>query len=113
VKQLLPTRRETTISRAVSALMENKGGADDDAFGFIDPKVGGAALEASYASGRSRAAYSQAIVFIVGPGNYLEYQALRQLVSQQPTGARKVLYGCTEVLTPTEFLSQLQPAPGA
>ena len=67
----------------------------------------------SAASSRSRNPYGQAIVFVVGPGNYLEYQSLRQSVQTMPAATgiagatRKITYGCTEILTPTEFIGQL------
>lgn len=120
VKQLLPSRRETPITRVVTALMDNKGGAEEEHYAYLDPKLasgadgGGAA--AGGASSRSRNAYSQAIVFVVGPGNYLEYQSLRQSAQAAQGGApaglggaggRKITYGCTEVLTPNDFLAQL------
>jgi len=109
VRQLLPSKRETAVTRSVAALLDNKG--DDEAFGYLDPKLGATDSGAAAAASRSRAAYSQAIVFIAGPGNYLEYQAVRQRVSELSSapGASKVVYGCTEVLTPPEFLSQLAP----
>jgi len=104
VKQLLPSRRETAITRAAASLKENKGGAEDETFGYIDPKVG-STDGAGGGGSRSRAAYGQAIIFVVGPGNYLEYQTVRHRASQ-------VVYGCTEVLTATEFLAQLAPRGG-
>ena len=84
VKQLLPSRRETAITRAVKALMENKGTTpDEEAYGYLDPKLPGHDVAAT-ARVRSLA---HAIVFAVGPGNYLEYQALRQSVA--PPSARR------------------------
>ena len=48
------------------------------------------------------------MVFLVGPGNYLEYLSLKQASAQGGGvgGGRKIIYGCTEVLTASEFLSQ-------
>ena len=50
-------------------------------------------------------------VFVVGPGNYLEYQSLRQraqaAVTQPGLTGRKITYGCAEVATPTEFVAML------
>ena len=44
LKTMLPSKRETPVTRAVAALMDNKPGpsaaAEDDAFGYLDPKVG-------------------------------------------------------------------------
>ena len=81
--------------------------------------------------------YTQAIVFMCGPGNYLEYLSIReQVVGQQaypnpnpnpypypnpnpnpnqvagnPNAARNVLYGCAEMQTPSEFLAQVAQIP--
>ena len=112
VRQLLPSVRQTPVTQLVSALMDNKGGAEEEAYAYLDPKLGRGADGASAAS-RSRNPYNQAIAFVVGPGNYLEYQSLRQCAqTAQPTPGvsgtgRKVTYGCTEVLTPTEFVTQI------
>lgn len=63
--------------------------------------------------GELSAATAQAIVFVCGPGNYLEYLNLRERAqaAQQQAGAtsssaRNVVYGCTEVQTGSEFLAQ-------
>ena len=112
VKQLLPSRRETAITRAVKALMENKGTTpDEEAYGYLDPKLPGHDVAAT---ARVRSGFAHAIVFAVGPGNYLEYQALRQSVAPPsgtqagvPGAARRVSYGCTDVVSATDFLKQL------
>ena len=113
VKHLLPSRRDTPTTRALGALMENRPSADDDAYGCLDPKLGGTAAAAS-AAGRARAPFSHAIVFMAGPGNYLEYQAVRQSVAGVGAAggaagapSRSVVYGCTEVATPVEYAAQL------
>lgn len=46
------------------------------------------------------------MVFMIGGGNYNEYQNLMAYAKgQQPP--RSVWYGCTELLSPEEFLQQL------
>ena len=113
VRQLLPSRRETAITRAVASLMDNRGAsaADDDAYAYLDPKLPpGTELPPS---SRAKTAYTHAIAFVVGPGNYLEYMSLRQSAqaASQTAGTalhgRRVTYGCTEVLSSSEFLAQL------
>ena len=117
VRQLLPSNRQTPVAKAAAALMDNKGGAEEEAYAYLDPKLASSAEAGGGAPGgaasRSRNPYSQAIVFVVGPGNYLEYQALKQQGGQASSTAalpglgRKVTYGCTEVLAPNDFVSQL------
>jgi hypothetical protein len=113
VKQLLPGRRDTAVTRAVSALMDNRGGAEEESFAYLDPKL----PPGDSGSSRSRSHYTQAIVFMCGPGNYLEYLSIREQVAVQQAGAagaasaRNVLYGCAEMQTPSEFLAQVAQIP--
>jgi len=65
-------------------------------------------------AGRGRAPYSSAIVFVAGPGNYLEYMTLRErseahAPSQGGAPSRRVIYGCTELLNASGFAAQLAP----
>ena len=111
VKQLLPSRRDTAVTRAVSTLMDNRGGAEEESYAYLDPKL----PPGDGGSSRSRSPYTQAIVFMVGPGNYLEYQTIRESAQAAAAGAgaagaaaaRNVVYGCTEVQTASEFLKQV------
>ena len=69
------------------------------------------AAAASDPSARSRTPYAQAICFVVGAGNYLEYEILKQRVTpgaQPGVGRRRVVYGCTEVMSASAFLEQLK-----
>lgn len=113
VQQLLPSRRETPLTRAVAMLMDNasKNGCDDAGYAYFDPKLGCDAGDGAFCSSRGRNAYGQSIVFVVGPGNYLEYQNLRQSASTVVPAAggagRHVTYGCTEVLNANNFVRQI------
>ena len=78
-------------------------------YAYFDPKLAAAAADPATSS-RARHPFTHAIVFVVGPGNYLEYQTLNQAAQAAPStaaGGRKVTYGCTEGQTPTEFVAQL------
>jgi hypothetical protein len=44
------------------------------------------------------------MVFMVGGGNYCEYQ---NLMDSAATRKKVVTYGCTDLATPDEFLQQL------
>ena len=89
--------------------MDNRGGAEEESFAYLDPKL----PPGDPGSSRSRSHYTQAIVFMCGPGNYLEYLSIREQVAVQQAGAagagstRNVLYGCAEMQTPSEFLAQV------
>ena len=61
---------------------------------------------------RSRTGFKEAIVFVAGGGNYVEYQNLRDFAKRaelpgQPGSGKKITYGSTEILTAAEMLRQL------
>lgn len=55
---------------------------------------------------RQRSPFREVMVFMIGGGNYNEYQNLLAYTkgSQPP---RSIWYGCTELLNPEAFLYQL------
>lgn len=84
--------------------MDNKQGLEDEMYALIDPKISPTSDGTN--GSRHRTQCSTAIVFIAGPGNYLEYLSLRQQLGQPAAGGgKKITYGCAEVLTPQQFLA--------
>lgn len=63
--------------------------------------------------GQQRVAYSDAVVFVVGGGGYVEYTELLELAAQPGSagaagpGGRKITYGSTEIMSPSEFVNAL------
>ncbi|KAG1339480.1 hypothetical protein G6F62_005770 [Rhizopus arrhizus] len=104
VKNLLPIRKELVVSKIVSDIMsppQNEISKASD-FLYFDPKVS----KNSKAPRSHKVAFQEAIVFVVGGGNYLEYQNLQELANQN-NSKRKITYGSTEILSPQQFLDQL------
>ncbi|KAG1049761.1 hypothetical protein G6F43_007929 [Rhizopus delemar] len=104
VKNLLPIRKELVVSKIVSDIMsppQNEISKASD-FLYFDPKVS----KNSKAPRPHKVAFQEAIVFVVGGGNYLEYQNLQELANQN-NSKRKITYGSTEILSPQQFLDQL------
>lgn len=52
--------------------MECKSGSETDEYIYLDPKL----LKRSDATPKTRTVFQDAVVFIVGGGNYIEYQNL-------------------------------------
>lgn len=77
-------------------------GGTADSFVVIDPlaEAGRSSTDAPHNGSQ------EAIVFIVGGGNYLERERLVQW-GKACTPKRRVLYGATELLTGAQFCSQL------
>ncbi|KAK4759846.1 hypothetical protein SAY87_022977 [Trapa incisa] len=102
VKNLLSTDRQLALTRTVEALMEGKPNPEIDPYLILDPR---APKSSSGASSHLRGPFKEAIVFMIGGGNYVEYGSLQELAHQQPV--RHVIYGSTEILTGSEFVQQL------
>eukprot|EP00891_Asterochloris_glomerata_P004186 jgi/Astpho2/4186/fgenesh1_pg.00064_%23_12_t len=100
VKNLIAGEQRAAVTSAVESLMEAKATPENDAYVSLDPKAP--------LNGTSRVVgpFKEAIVFMVGGGNYLEYESLSGWASRaQPP--RSIVYGATELLTGEQFLQQL------
>lgn len=47
------------------------------------------------------------IVFVVGGGNYVEYQNVHDYGKSK--GLQRIVYGCTEMVSPKKFVEQVRP----
>ncbi|CAB1331144.1 unnamed protein product, partial [Coregonus sp. 'balchen'] len=65
---------------------------ETDDYRYFDPKM----LRGSESSTpRNKNPFQEAIVFVVGGGNYIEYQNLVDYTKAKP--GKRVLYGCSEL----------------
>ncbi|OEL18565.1 SEC1 family transport protein SLY1 [Dichanthelium oligosanthes] len=100
VKNLLSAGRQLALTRTVEALMEGKPNPEVDNYLLFDPRA------PRPGSGQFKGPFREAIVFMIGGGNYMEYRSLMELAERsQPT--KHVIYGATEVLNGVEFVEQL------
>ncbi|RLN59013.1 hypothetical protein BBJ28_00006811, partial [Nothophytophthora sp. Chile5] len=101
VKNFLPENKKLHVTRVADAICEMKPNTEDESFLYLDPKI-----KASGDVPRQRSPFREVMVFMIGGGNYNEYQNLLAYAKgQQPP--RSVWYGCTELLNPEAFLQQL------
>ncbi|KAJ3246301.1 Vesicle trafficking between the ER and Golgi [Chytriomyces hyalinus] len=112
VRNLLPTRKDLPSTRIVEAIMEgNTAGTDAEEYLQLDPKASRALAAGKSATkptlSSTNKGYQNAIVFVVGGGNYLEYQNLQDY-AQRSQQKKKVTYGSTEILTANAFIAQLE-----
>ena len=103
VKNLLSSDRQLALTRTVEALMEGKPNPEIDNYLVFDPR---SPKSSSGSSSHLKGPFKEAIVFMIGGGNYVEYGSLQELVQRQQPG-RHVIYGTTEILTGVEFIEQL------
>lgn len=102
VKNLLSNDRQLALTRTVEALVEGRPNPEIDSYLMFDPR----APKSSSGSSHLKGPFKEAIVFMIGGGNYMEYGSLQELAKrQQPV--KHVIYGTTEILTGDEFVEQL------
>ncbi|XP_010935252.1 SEC1 family transport protein SLY1 [Elaeis guineensis] len=101
MKNLLSGGRQLALTRTVEALMEGKPNPEVDSYLVFDPRV-----PRSGSGSQLRGPFKEAIVFMIGGGNYVEYRSLMEL-AQRSQPVKHVIYGTTEVLNGVEFVEQL------
>uniref|UniRef100_A0A9J2PYL9 Sec1 family domain-containing protein 1 n=1 Tax=Ascaris lumbricoides TaxID=6252 RepID=A0A9J2PYL9_ASCLU len=107
VKNLVPKKHNLPLTKMVDSLTSGSspGGArsTDDEFRYFDPKL----MHSNRESQRSRGstAAQDVIVFVIGGGNYVEYQNINDYGKSK--GLSRITYGCTELVNPKQFTDQL------
>ncbi|XP_075048396.1 sec1 family domain-containing protein 1 isoform X2 [Mixophyes fleayi] len=102
VKNLVLKQQNLPVTRVLDSLMEVKSNLETDDFRYFDPKM----LRGNDSSvPRNKNPFQEAIVFVVGGGNYIEYQNLVDYVKTKQ--GKHVLYGCTELFNAAQFVKQL------
>ncbi|KAL7111057.1 hypothetical protein ACP275_05G064000 [Erythranthe tilingii] len=102
MKNLLSNDHQLALTRTVDSLMEGKPNPEIDSYLIFDPRAPKSTAGQSHMKGP----FKEAIVFMVGGGNYVEYGSLQELVHRQQP-AKHVIYGTTEILSGDEFVEQL------
>ncbi|EFH60352.1 ATSLY1 [Arabidopsis lyrata subsp. lyrata] len=103
VKNLLSSDQQLAVTRTVEALTEGKPNPKIDSYLFLDPR---APKSSSSGGSHVKGPFREAIVFMIGGGNYVEYGSLQELTQRQLT-VKNVIYGATEILTGGELVEQL------
>jgi hypothetical protein len=118
VKNLVPKKHNLPLTKLVDQMIDTRPSGvnmagipissstpNEDDFRYFDPKL----LHSSNKDAtRSRGGQlaMDVIVFVIGGGNYVEYQNLQDFAKSK--GIQRMTYGCTEILTPKQFIEQLQ-----
>lgn len=100
VKNLLSGDHQLAMARTVEALMEGKPNPEIESYLVLDPRA------PKSSAGQMKGPFKEAIVFMIGGGNYVEYGSLQELARRQQP-AKHIIYGTTEILTGAEFVDQL------
>lgn len=105
VKNLVVGTKNLPVTRIVDQLMEHKtSGQMTDDYCYYDPK------QLRPSDGRStthnKTPFTQAYVFVVGGGNYIEYQNLQDYCKRQQI-SKYITYGTSQLMNARQFLQQL------
>lgn len=108
IKKLLPEKKTIPITNVVEAIMDplnssQKNLETTDGYLYFDPRV----TRGSHTKKPKRQSYNKSLVFVVGGGNYLEYQNLQEWAHSQLHNPKKVMYGSTSISTPGDFLKEI------
>lgn len=106
VQYLMPASKDFSVTRIVDSVTELKASEGVDKYLYFDPKF------PPNQTPRKNTPFKEAIVFMVGGGNYNEMQNIQDYIknyNQANTGVapKKVIYGTTEVLNANDFIEQL------
>ncbi|XP_067010101.1 protein sly1 homolog [Anabrus simplex] len=107
VKNLVIKRHNLPVTRIVDELMEMKNSQEIEDYRYFDPKQ--LRMTDSSQIPRNRTPFQEAIVFIVGGGNYIEYQNLVDYTKSKTGGStgKRVIYGASTLNNAKQFLTQL------
>ncbi|CAD6213215.1 GSCOCG00003969001-RA-CDS [Cotesia congregata] len=105
VKNLVVKKHNLPVTKIVDELIEMKQSPSTEDYYYLDPKQ----LKQIEHVPKNRTTFQDVIVFIVGGGNYIEYQNLNDYVKQKTSsGANKrVIYGSTTLINARQFIKQL------
>ncbi|CAG9861729.1 unnamed protein product [Phyllotreta striolata] len=104
VKNLVIKRHNLPVTKIVDSLMEFKNASEVEEYLYLDPKQ----LKLTEMP-RNRSPFQEAIVFVVGGGNYIEYQNLVDYAKAKTSAgnSKRITYGSTTLNNAKQFLKQL------
>eukprot|EP00033_Pygsuia_biforma_P004707 GCRY01005160.1.p1 GENE.GCRY01005160.1~~GCRY01005160.1.p1 ORF type:complete len:601 (-),score=147.60 GCRY01005160.1:138-1940(-) len=103
LKSIISANKTLGIVRIVESIMNGKSFPLADAFKTIDPKLMGRPGKLKASTG-----FTQAVVFMVGGGTYAEYVDLQAFAAKDTRIPKSIVYGATDLVSPTHFVRQLQ-----
>uniref|UniRef100_A0A1A9VZV3 Protein sly1 homolog n=1 Tax=Glossina brevipalpis TaxID=37001 RepID=A0A1A9VZV3_9MUSC len=105
VKNLVVKRHSLPITKLTEQIMESRSNPDTDDYLYLDPKL----LKGGDVMPKNRAPFQDAVVFVIGGGNYIEYQNLVDYMRQKQSSnaSKRIIYGSTTLTNAQQFLKEL------
>jgi hypothetical protein len=101
VKNLLTGEQQAAVTVAVESLMDGRQTSDTEGYIVLDPKSASGSKQSPHQS------FKEAIVFVIGGGNYLEWVSLASWASRAQPSAKTVAYGASDLVNGEQMISQL------
>ncbi|KAK0415603.1 hypothetical protein QR680_012021 [Steinernema hermaphroditum] len=110
VKNLVLKKHNLPLTKMVDSLIDTRstGGqstSTTEEFRYFDPKLMHSSATRDALKSRGGQLSQDVIVFVVGGGNYVEYQNIAEYGKTK--GLTRITYGTTEIVTPRQFTDQL------
>lgn len=107
LRRFIPEKKNLPITNITEAIMDPTNASNNsmhitDEYLYLDPKSRGGHLKPP-----KRQSYEEGIVFVVGGGNYLEYQNLAEWAKTPNRPRKSVVYGSTDIATARGFLQEV------
>ncbi|KAG5438224.1 hypothetical protein PCANB_003075 [Pneumocystis canis] len=104
VRNFLPSYKDFTITKIVESLMDptSSNASRTEGYLYFDPQNHNIKQNPV-----RRQQFNEAIVFMVGGGNYFEYGNLLDCASRYSGTKKRIIYGSSELLSPSAFLNEL------
>ncbi|KAG5513411.1 hypothetical protein PMAC_001475 [Pneumocystis sp. 'macacae'] len=104
VRNFLPSSKDFTITKIVESLMDptSSSTSKTEDYLYFDPQNHDIQQNPVH-----RQQFNEAIVFMVGGGNYVEYGNLLDFAARHSGTKKRIIYGSSEILSPNAFLKEL------
>jgi hypothetical protein len=113
VKNLVVKKQNLPVTKIVEEIMEIRPGPHNDDYAYFDPKILRGNMDNMP---RAKNPFHEAIVFVVGGGNYIEYQNLMAFANSSSksssanlsvapgSSGKRIIYGCSTMTSPNQML---------
>lgn len=93
------------MTKITEQIMECRNSVETDDYLYLDPKL----LKGGDVMPKNRAPFQDAVVFVVGGGNYIEYQNLVDFMKQKQSANvnKRIIYGSSNLSNSKQFLKEL------
>lgn len=99
LKDLVSSKKKLAICKVVEELMSQQQTDTTENYLYLDPRA-----PAGSPPARGRSQFRRAVAFVVGGGNYVEFQSVQESAQRE---GRQVIFGSTDLVNAEAFSEEL------